>query len=130
MGLFYLAGLADDDVIAVDDRPWMNNAVNIKLIIGANPASLSSARIRSLKQFILVLGVGVRPKERRSEKSSVDTRLVEHDGVLLVVASVAGDCDDSVTAGGKLFEMEELHALCADERLLGVVEDMSHRVHS
>ena len=48
----------------------------------------------------------------------------------MVVASVAGDCDDSVTAGGKLFEMEELHAFGADERFLGVVEDMSHRVHS
>ena len=48
----------------------------------------------------------------------------------MVVACVAGDCHNGVTAGWKLFEVEELHAFCADERLLGIIEDMSHRVHS
>lgn len=69
------------------------------------------------------------PVEGRSEDASVNAGLVTDDGVLLVVAGVAGDADNSIAASRKLFEVKEIHRLSAYQRLLGIVENMSERVH-
>ena len=56
--------------------------------------------------------------------------LIANNGIFLVVACVASDCHDGIATSRKFFEVEQLHGLGADKRLLRVVEDMRHRVHA
>ena len=66
-------------------------------------------KVRYLKLLIFLLSVRISSKEGRSKESSVDGRLVEDDGVLLVVTCVASDSDNCVAASRQFFEMKEVH---------------------
>jgi len=101
--------LSDNDVVSVDDRTRVDDAIEIQLIIGAHAPALSSLEVGPLKNLIFVLRLRVSPEEGGPEKTPVDGRLVSNDRIFLVVASVACDRDNSVTAGRKFLEMEQLH---------------------
>lgn len=77
--LLYLACLADDDIVPVNNRARTDDAVDVQFIVSADPPALRPSRVRPLKEFVFFLSFGVSPKESGSEKSSVDARLVEHD---------------------------------------------------
>jgi len=56
--------------------------------------SFTSSKIWYAKDLITLLTVIVSSKENRPEEPSVDSALVQHNRILLVIASVASDCDD------------------------------------
>ena len=59
-------------------------------------ATRATSEVRNLKAIVFLLRIAVSPEERRPEDASIDRRLVEDNRVLLVVASVAGDCHNSI----------------------------------
>lgn len=87
-------------------------------------------RVGDFEALICFLCVVVSSIEDRTEESSLNAALVQHDGVLLVVARVASDGDDGVTPRAELFEVQEVHAARDDQGLLRVVQDMSQSIHS
>ena len=101
----YCGALANDDVVTVYNRTRVDDTVVIQLIVGTKPYILSLPKVRSLKDLVFLLRVRISAEEGRTEKSTVDARLVANDGVLLVVARIAGDSDDSIATCGQLLEV-------------------------
>lgn len=129
-GLLDGCSLADDYVVTTHSGPWLDQTILVKLVVGSVSTSQSLPVVRHLETLVFRFqSIGVGAEEGRPEYSSVNTRLVANDGVLLVVASVASDGHDCVAPSGELFEVEEIHTLGADQWLLGIVEDMSQSVH-
>lgn len=55
--------LADDDVVTIDDRSWVDDPIVVKLVVGAKATVLGLSEVRPLKTFVFLLGVGVGTEE-------------------------------------------------------------------
>ncbi len=129
------ARLADDDVFARDADAGRDDAVGVELVVRAVLQPQRVAPVGLLELFDNVdadalLAVGVRPEEETAEETAVDGALIHNHRVFLVVSGVASDGNDGVLAGRELSELEELHGPRRGQRLLGVIEDVGHRVHA
>ena len=121
--------LADNDVITVYNRTRINDTIVVQLVVGTKPDILCLSKVRSLEDLVFLLRVRVSPEEGRSEESTVDTRLITNYGVLLIIAGIAGDGDNSIAASWQLLEVKKLHRSSADQWLLRIVKDVGHGVH-
>ena len=63
VSLLNLRGLSNNDIISADLHSWVNQTIEIELVISAVLPSSALSEIRDLKKFILVLSVVVSPKE-------------------------------------------------------------------
>lgn len=86
--------LSNDDVVTTDLSSGGNKSINVQLVVWTMLATLSDFGIWPLDFFILSLTLIIRSEEHRPEIASVNARLVHHDGILLVISRIAGDCDD------------------------------------
>ena len=57
LNVTHSCSLADDNVVTVDNRTRINNAIVVKLVVGAKLHALSLAHLRPLEDLILLLGV-------------------------------------------------------------------------
>ena len=57
LNVTHSCSLADDNVVTVDNRTRINNAIVVKLVVGAKLHTLSLAHLRSLEDLIFLLGV-------------------------------------------------------------------------
>ena len=106
--------LTNDYVVTVHNRTRVDDTVVVQLVVGTKPDILGLPKVRSFEDLVLLLRVRVSTEEGRAEESSVDARLITDDRVLLVVARVTGDGDNSITASGQLLKVEKLHRSSAD----------------
>jgi hypothetical protein len=96
-GLFIgFEDLADDNIISTNLKTWLDKAVKVELVIGARlpPRGLPRLEVRDAKDFVALLRVIIGTEEDRTEETSIDGTLIQHDRVLLVVTCVASDSDD------------------------------------
>ena len=63
-----------------------------------------------------------------AKQATVDPRLAHDQRVLLVVATVYCNGDDKVLSSRQLPEFEVVHGVGLNERLLGIVQDVSQGV--
>ena len=96
---------ANNYVISVHDWAWSDNPIYIKLIVSTNSSTLSTSVIWSFKNFVFILWIWVSSKKCWSKQTSVNTWLVEHYRVFLVVSCVACNCYNCVTSCWQFFEM-------------------------
>jgi len=127
--------LANDDIVAGNTCAGGNKSVIFEFIVRAvfetesGPAGGFFEFFHDLHSDFFFC-VHVAAVKDGAEEASVDGRLVHDDGVFLVVAAVAEDCDDGVLAGGEVSELEEFHGSGCCEGFLRVVKDIAHGVHS
>ena len=96
--LLSLSDLANNNIVPADLNSGLNETVEIEFIIctGLSAGSFPSSEIRDAKYFISFLAVIVGTEEDRSEEPSVNSTLVQHNGIFLVVTGVAGNCDNGI----------------------------------
>ena len=92
------------------------------------PRSLLGIRLRYF--LIEALSLRVCTEEHTSKEPTINRRLVQHDRVLLVVPTVAGNRNNTVTSCSQLLESEVLHTPRCDQWLLRIIKDMRQGVHS
>lgn len=54
---------ADDDIVTINNRSWVDDSIIVQLIVGAVPHILSLPEVRSLKDLILLLRLRVGAEE-------------------------------------------------------------------
>jgi hypothetical protein len=64
--------LSNDDIIALNNRSWRDNPIQIKFVVSTKLPLLTFSVIRLLKDFVLVLGIRVSSEKSRSEKSTIN----------------------------------------------------------
>ena len=125
--------LADDDVSRVHQGALRYEAVAVEFLVvvglqrcrhGGWPAE----EFLLARRVVLVVLLAKRLEDRRREEAAFDGRLVHDDGVLLVESRVRGDGHDHVDAAGDVVAMQQRRHLRGDERPLGVVQHVAHRV--
>ena len=88
--------LTDDNIITTNLSTRSNNTIHVKLIIWSVLASRSLRMIWDAELFLRSLRIIVGSVKDRSEETSIDGTLVNHDRIFLVVTRVGGDSDDGV----------------------------------
>ena len=84
--LLWCDDLANNDVVTLDFGAGSDQTVAIQLVVGSELESLSVLHLGSSDLLGQLLTVVVGSEEDRPEKSSVDSALVHHDGVFLIIA--------------------------------------------
>lgn len=102
---FNLSWLSYDNIISAYLISWVYQSVYVKFIISSMLATRTFPKVRYLKSFIFLLWIRVSSEEGTSKYSTINTRLIEYDTILLVVASIASNCNDSITPCRQLLEM-------------------------
>ena len=51
------SALANDDVVTVNDGPWIDDSVKVQLVVGSDSSSLSLREVDALELLILLLRV-------------------------------------------------------------------------
>jgi hypothetical protein len=94
--LISFSNLADDNIVPAYLNTRLDKAIKIELIICSAllPGSLPALEIRNTEDFITLLTIIIGTEEDRPEETSINCALVQHNGVFLVVASIACDSDD------------------------------------
>lgn len=101
--------LTDDDVITTDLRTWANDSILVKLVVGAMLAPRSLDWVRNGEFFLRHQCLLIRAIKDRSEETTIDSTLVEHDRILLIVTGVAGNSDNGVAASRQFLESQIFH---------------------
>ena len=110
----WLDYLTDNDIISTEFGSRADETIAVELVILTVSQSGSVLRVHVSDPLGLRGSVIVASKKHRSEEASVDSALVYHDRILLIVAGVASDGNDGITARWKLLEMEILHGFGYD----------------
>jgi len=107
--LWNCLNLSNDHVVPTHLDPRWNKTVNIEFVVTTMFDSTGSWNHRLLEGFIILLRVFISPKEHGPEEPSVNSALINHNRIFLVIPSVASYCYYWVAARRKLLEMQEIH---------------------
>lgn len=127
--LSWLDYFTDNNVISAEFGSRADEAIAVELVILTVGQSSSVLRVHVSDPLGLRGSVIVASEKHRSEEASINGTLVDHDRIFLIVAGVAGDGNDGVTARWKLLKMEILHGFGYDQWLLRIVENICESVH-
>jgi len=83
-----VAYFTNDNIISTDLSTRWNKTIDIKLIVWTMLAALCYFGIRFLKFFTLSCSFIVCSEEYRTEESSINSRLINHNRILLIVPRV------------------------------------------
>ena len=111
----------DDDVISGNLLSWADDSIFIQFVVGAGLPAWSLSKVWDTEALLIILGVIIRSEKHRPKEASVDSALIYHNRIFLVVTWVAADGDDRVDSSGKLFEFEVLHRSGLHQGFLRVV---------
>ena len=125
----WLDYFTNNDVISTEFGSRADETITVELVILTVSQSSSVLRVHISDPLGFRGSVIVASEKHRSEEASVDSALVDHDRILLIVACIAGNGNDGVTARWKLLEMEILHGFGYDQWLLRIVENISEGIH-
>lgn len=126
----YRRCLTDNYIVSRYLHSGTDDSILVQLVIRSMLSVTSFQGVRDAELLPLLFFVVVSAIKNTAEETSVDSTLIQHDRIFLVIAGVAGNSDDGVAASRKFLETQILHGLGTDQRLLGIVENVSEGVHS
>jgi len=95
---------SNNDIISWNLVCWTNDTIMIKFVVGTVFKAWSFLGVWHTDFFLKALCCRISPVENGSKETSINSRLVQHDWILLVVAWITCNRDDSITACSELFE--------------------------
>lgn len=83
-----------------------------------------------IRLILMRLGVLIRTEVNTSKEATINTALIDHQTIFLVITRVGTNGNTAIDTGRKLSELQLLHSLRTHKRSLRVVENMTSRVES
>ena len=116
---------ADNYVVTTHLICWTYNSISIKFFICSMLEPASFLWLRYTNSFHISLGLCVSTVKHASEEAPINCRLIQHNWIFLVVATVTSNRNYTVTPSGQLFKSKVLHTSSCDKRFLRVIQQVS-----
>ena len=121
---------ANDYVVTTYLISRTDNSISIKFFICSMLEPASFLRFRDTNSLHIPLGLRISAVEHTTEEATVNSRLIQHNWVLLVVATVTSNRNYTVTSSSQLFKSKVFHTSRSNKRFLRVIQKVSQCVHS
>mmetsp|Transcript_38401 Transcript_38401/g.115055 ORF Transcript_38401/g.115055 Transcript_38401/m.115055 type:complete len:461 (-) Transcript_38401:2045-3427(-) len=132
--------LTDEYVVPAHPRPRLDQSIPVELGVFPVLHTATAVHRRLLERLgrersdrthrRRLLLIDVASIIRRTEQSAIDRALIHNERILLIVSRIDHDADDDVHSRGQFAKVEEFHGPGGAQRLLGIVEDVGHGIHT
>ena len=97
------------NIITTNLSSRWNYSIFIKFIISTMLHSTCFSYLGSTDFIFITLGLLISSIKNTTEKTTINSRLIQHNWIFLVVSTIASNCNNTITTCRKFFESQVFH---------------------